>query len=105
MSGQVVAMLPGAKAELQIYDNRTFQEGNFLLSDSKSNPFSYIDVGYPDFIRLTDRNLVSHQANRLKCMLPQMELLSGKERNIYHFFNQLQARIETRFAAMKQAFS
>jgi len=84
----------GGKAELLIFDNGIFPGGNLLIGVSEAGGFSYVDVGYPDFIRHNQNSLITYQVERFQSMLPQMELVSSKERSVFDFFSSLEKHLE-----------
>ena len=93
---------PENPVAVQVFENRISLSGGLLLGRSESRGFCYFDIGYPDYMRYQDANIVANQINRLQNSLSQMISLSGNEKACFHFFNTLEARISRKWTIISK---
>jgi hypothetical protein len=84
----------GSGGGMTVYENHTFAPGNMLLGRAVGNRFLYIDVGYPDFMRYDNVNLVEERITRFHTMVRHMDVISNSERNCNAFFRGIYENID-----------
>jgi hypothetical protein len=78
---------------LQVFENRTFSGGNTFCGVAEEAAYAYFDLGYPDFLRYDDRDVVEQRVARLLQLQPHFTPLSGSERNTFEFFAGLERHL------------
>ena len=79
----------GSGAAMEVHDNHVFALSNTLTGTSDKQQLLYIDLGYPDFIRYEDNNMVQERARRFPFMIRHMESVTQSERGCNVFFRGL----------------
>ena len=84
----------GGGASLQVLENRTFSGGNTFCGLSDEVSYAYFDLGYPDFLRYDDYDVVAQRTDRFAILQPHLTPLSGSERNTFEFFVGLERQVK-----------